>query len=218
MNLANNGQASSNGQVTVLVHGLLLGGWTLGYLNHRLNSLGLSCVCFNYSTLRETLVGNAERLAIFVQSLNGNTVHFVGHSLGGLVIRELFHLYPEQRPGRIVTLGTPHQGSYVARKLYAFKPTRWLVGRVTRPGLLGDMPEWHGVREVGSLAGSVPMGVGQAVPGLERPNDGTVSVDETRLAQMTAHVVLPVTHSSMLLSKEVTTQAAMFLKTGRFTA
>ncbi len=200
----------------MLVPGLYLGSWALVYLEHQLRNLGLRCACFGYPTMRATVPENAGRLAAFAQTLDAGSMHFVGHSLGGLVIRAMFSLYPERKPGRIVTLGTPHNGSYVAQRLHSSKLLRWSIGKGMRPGLLGDMPDWDGVRELGSIAGSIHLGMGRIVPGLEKPNDGTVSVAETRLANMAAHIVLPVTHSSMLLSTPVAARTAAFLNTGRF--
>jgi hypothetical protein len=54
------------------------------------------------------------------------------------------------------------------------------------------------------------------VPGIPRPNDGTVAVSETMLDGMTDHVTLPVSHFGMLLSSAVARQTVNFLRHGRF--
>ena len=72
-------------EVVVLVHGLWLGGWVCSLLGHWLHASGFRVVRFSYPSTRETLSANAARLARFAQSLDARTVHFVGHSLGGLV-------------------------------------------------------------------------------------------------------------------------------------
>ena len=68
---------------------------------------------------------NAAALQVFLRTLPAGTVHLVAFSLGGLVVRALFHFYPQQHPGRIVTLGTPHNGSLAAQRLVRW---RWSCG------------------------------------------------------------------------------------------
>ena len=205
-----------DGVTVVLVHGLYMGPWAMGYLGRRIAETGFATVRFSYATLHASLPDSADSLAGQLEALCSDSVHFVGHSLGGLLIRHLFHRYPEQRPGRVVTLGTPHQGSYVARWMSAHGPLGQLLGRSAPQGSLGDAPPWAGSHDLGVVAGSRHLGLGQLVPGLPRPNDGTVSVEETRLKQAKDHIVLPVTHTSLLFSPTVAEQTLAFLNTGRF--
>ena len=143
-------------------------------------------------------------------------VHFLGHSLGGLVVRTMLSQSSWQRPGRVLTLGTPHLGSHAARYLGANPALAWILGKSLRQGLDGDIPPWPGDREVATIAGDKALGAGRIVPGLPKPNDGTVAVAETELGPDHAHVVLAVTHSSMLISRRVADYACVYLKTGRF--
>jgi hypothetical protein len=69
---------------------------------------------------------------------------------------------------------------------------------------------------MGIVAGSLGIGLGRLFGRFDEPNDGMVTVAETRLAGATDHVVLPVTHTSLLLSREVAHQAERFLRVGRF--
>jgi hypothetical protein len=132
------------------------------------------------------------------------------------LVRYLFQRYPTQRPGRVVTLGTPHQGSHVARWLATEPLLQWVLGHSGPWGVLGDAPPWNGSHELGVIAGDVHLGLGQLFPGLPRPNDGTVAVEETRLAGAADRIVLPVTHTGLLLSRQVLGQVLSFLKDGRF--
>lgn len=202
-------------QTVVLIHGLWMTGLDMTLLRFRLRKQGFSVVQFRYHTLQCSLQQNSARLQKFLATIPGNTVHLVGHSLGGLVIRRLFHDFPEQRPGRIVTLGTPHQGSHVARVLGCRRPARRLFGKSLR-ALKGELPVWRGQRELGSIAGNLPLGSGMFVPGLPRPNDGTVAVEETQLELMSDHLILPVSHMGMLVSAKVAAQVGYFLRQGCF--
>ena len=69
---------------------------------------------------------------------------------------------------------------------------------------------------VGVLAGTRSLGLGRVVPDLPRPNDGVVSVAETRLPGAADFIALPVAHSEMLVSRRCAGQIAAFLDTGRF--
>jgi pimeloyl-ACP methyl ester carboxylesterase len=86
-------------------------------LRSRLQDAGYDVYQFSYPSLKQSPRENAADLQEFLQNVPGETVHFVCHSLGGLVIRHLLHDYPDLRPGRVVTLGTPHQPSSAALQL-----------------------------------------------------------------------------------------------------
>ena len=80
----------------------------------------------------------------------------------------------------------------------------------------GGPRRWTQPRELGVIAGSTSAGLGRLVADLPVPNDGTVAVEETRIEGTTDHVVLPVTHTGMLVSASVAEHVARFLHSGRF--
>lgn len=184
-------------------------------LNRRLQKAGYRVHRFSYRSVARELSENARHLNAFVQKVEGETVHFVAHSLGGLVVRRLFHDFPNQRPGRIVTLASPHSGSYVANRLSRSGFFRKLLGCSLTP-LSGELYPWTGGRELGSIAGTLSVGVGWLVRDLSKPNDGTVAVEETRLYGMTDHLLVHTSHMAMLLSETVARQTVQFLCHGRF--
>lgn len=200
----------------MLLHGLYLSAPYLIPLQRRLGGCGFEALRFSYPSVRRSVKENAARLQRFLERVDEDVVHLVGHSLGGLVIRQWLHDFPGQRPGRIVTLGAPHGGSHVARRLGRSRAGRMLLGHSLVHGLDGDMPAWDGARELGVIAGTRAMGVGWLVPGLARPNDGTVAVEEARLTAMTDYIELAVTHTCLLFSGPAAAQVCAFLSTGRF--
>jgi hypothetical protein len=121
-----------------------------------------------------------------------------------------------ERPGRAVTLATPHCGSRAAERLARSHAGRRLLGRSLDHGLLGDAPAWPATRALGTVAGSLSLGCGRYVAPLDRPNDGTVAASEAIASSALDHIVLPVSHMGMLISSEVAAQAAHFLAYGRF--
>ncbi len=204
------------GELVILVHGLYMHGVAMLPLRRRLGACGFHARQFSYPSLRLSVAENATRLARSLRDVDSPVVHFLCHSLGGLVVRTMLLQPSWQRPGRVLTLGTPHLGSHAARYLGSRPALAWIMGNSVRHGLDGDIPPWPGDREVATVAGNQAIGAGRLVPGLPKPNDGTVAVAETELGPGHAHVVLAVTHSSMLISRRVADYACVYLKTGRF--
>ncbi|SDJ33364.1 Alpha/beta hydrolase family protein [Ferrimonas sediminum] len=147
----------------------------------------------------------------------GQPIYLLGHSLGGVLIRQ----YAEQRslpPGsRLITLGSPHQGARVTRQLQKWNLLR-LLGNAHEHGLMpSGYRGYEADTPLGSLAGDAGIGMGNLLLNLsDTPNDGTVTVDETRIDGMSDHIVLPVSHTSMLLSSDVARQTHHFLSYGHF--
>ncbi len=199
----------------VLVHGLWMKGPEMFLLRRRLCKAGFHVYQFSYRSVARNLEENAARLNAFLVKVEGEKVHFVAHSLGGLVVRRLYSDFPHQRQGRIVTLGTPHTGSYVADRISRTGLFRRLLGLSLTP-LTGELPPWHGDRDLGSIAGTLSVGVGWVVGKLARPNDGTVSVAETCLENMSDHLQVHTSHMSLLFSNTAAEQTIYFLRHGRF--
>lgn len=201
----------------VLVHGLYVhSDWGMTVLRARLSSMGFAAFRFSYPSVARSPEDNARDLMRFVGQIDAPVVHLLGHSLGGLVIRYLCHLFPAQRPGRVVTLATPHQGSRVAARLAETWVGRRKLNKSFDHGLSGDIPAWSGGRELGVIAGSRSLGIGRLIAPLNGPNDGTVSVVEASLPNATDRIILPVTHLGMLFSARAAHQAGHFLHSGRF--
>ena len=91
-----------------------------------------------------------------------------------------------------------------------------MLGKSIEDGLLGNAPKWNGSHDLGSIAGNLRLGLGMVIPGIPRPNDGTVSVEETRLDKMKDHAVLKVSHFALLLSLKAADYTVAFLRNGKF--
>jgi len=203
-------------ETIVFVHGLWMNGMDMSLLRQRFTHLDYQTCQFRYNSLTQGPQHVAKKLAYFVETIPTPSIHFICHSLGGLIIRHLFHDFPDQKPGRVVTLGTPHQSSAAAKRLSAFHAGQVLLGHSIDHGLLGKVPAWDNDHDLGVIAGTLRMGFGLFIPGIPRPNDGTVAVKETRLVNMKDHIELPVSHFGMLLSGKVFKQSAHFIANGRF--
>ena len=201
----------------VLVHGLWFGAWALAPLGRRLGADGTPVRRISYPCTRDTLEAHAHRLHAFARENEATTRHFVGHSLGGLVILRMFSLFGDAEPGRIVLLGSPLRGSRVARKADRLPGSSALTGKMG-PELKEGYDRCPPGREIGMIAGSKDIGLGRLVGGVGAAGDGTVALDETRAPWLTAHRVLPVSHTGLVLSKEAARRASRFLQTGTFDA
>ncbi|MCW8831101.1 MAG: alpha/beta hydrolase [Gammaproteobacteria bacterium] len=203
-------------EAVVLVHGIWMNGLEFWRLRRALERAGYDCHVFKYHVWGKPLTETAVRLHEFAESIDAQVVHFVAHSLGGIVLLHLFDQFPFTKKGRIVLLASPVNGSVVARRLNHTVLTRWMLGQSMGQGLDGNAPSWNGWREIGTIAGSLPLGVGLLVGGLDVPHDGTVTVEETLLDRATDGIILPVSHMGILFSTEVAQQVVIFLRAGKF--
>lgn len=204
-------------EAVVLVHGLWVHGLLMELQRHYLARMGFDAVSYSYPSMRLTLTENADRLAQFARTLAAPRIHWVGHSLGGLVILHALEREPALPPGRIVLLGVPYRDSYAGRALDRSSLGARALGRSMREWLEIKKPAHFPGRDIGVIAGSVGVGLGRLVArGLPAPNDGVVTVAETELAAARDRIVLPVNHTGMLLSRRVAHQVGAFLRDGRF--
>lgn len=203
--------AKTPAETIVLIHGMWMTGLVMSLLQYRLRRCGFNVVRFSYPTVRCSLKDNATLLQKFLLRLDAETVHFVAHSLGGLLLRQFFYDYPGQRPGRVVTLGTPHRGSEAARRMERNFFGKALLGRSYENGLRGDVPTWDDSRSMAVIAGKLNFRFSSLVGRLPRPNDGAVTVAETFLPTAEEHIVLPVTHMGLLISPRVADAICRFL-------
>src|SRR5215475_15132111 len=117
---------------------------------------------FRYSAATSSMSHITGRLAEYVRQLAAAEVHFVGHSLGGLVIHRFLERFPEQPPGRVVFLGTPSVASRAAEHAARFAPIAHLMGRSVAEELLQPRERcWTHPDPLGIVAGTQPIGLGQ---------------------------------------------------------
>ncbi len=211
--------------VIVYVHGLWQRGAESIWLRRRLSQdLKAEARAFSYPSVVADATTNARALAKFLVAVRADTLHLVGHSLGGLVILKLFEEDADAQarlpPGRIVLLGSPLRGSRTAQKLARLPFGKKIMGRGVGEELLGSCGErrrrWNRARELGVIAGDLGFGLGRLVGTLGGPSDGTILVEETELDGTADRVVLRVSHTGMLFSAAVAHAAGAFLSTGRF--
>jgi pimeloyl-ACP methyl ester carboxylesterase len=201
----------------VYVHGLWMNGIESIGLRRRLAARGLKPQVFAYSSMQSPLTQILARLRDTIAAIEAPQVHLLGHSLGGLVIQRCLERYPQARPGRVVFIGTPAGGSRAARHLAQRRWGRRLLGAACAQELLTEHPQrWDVGRELGIIAGTVPLGLARLLMRFNEPNDGVVMVSETRLVGATGFLTVSNTHSGMLWSARVARETGSFLEYGCF--
>ena len=206
----------------VLLHGIWMPGSEMWFVKRRLEADGaFAGHLFSYPSVADSLDENAARLHAFVLEKGFERVHFVGHSLGGVVALRMLATCDDVPPGRVVCLGSPLAGSRAAEVLGGHAWGRKLAGRTLSEGVVHEpASRWAlpvtAERDVGIIAGSLSLGLGRIVTSFAGENDGTVAVEETRLEGAKDHLTLPVSHTTLATSRDVADQVAAFLQRGEF--
>jgi pimeloyl-ACP methyl ester carboxylesterase len=205
----------------VLLHGLGRTKYSMQPLAYRLRRDGFDARMFGYASMTNGISELAEDLGRFVDRLTEDeqeTVHFVGHSLGGLVIRRYLKDAPRLR-GRVVMLSPPNGGSELVDRMRRFSwfqmqfgPAALVLGTSEK-----DLPASLGPVEfpLGVIMGTRsinPIG-SWIIPG---PDDGAVSVDRSRVEGMSEFCLVPRTHTFIMWAADVAELTGHFLRYGHF--
>jgi pimeloyl-ACP methyl ester carboxylesterase len=206
----------------VLLHGIAMGSWTLKKLERALVRRGFATLNLDYASRKKPLEHLAKDIhppvRAFANRIDG-PIHFVGHSMGGLLARVYVAKYRPGRLGRVVMLGTPNGGSEIADVLEKLAIYRWFFGPAgrqltTHPGeSLASLPPLD--YPVGVVAGNLSI-YPSSLFLVPRPNDGRVSVESAKLLDMADHIVIRATHPWLTRHRAAIDQTIAFLHEGRF--
>jgi pimeloyl-ACP methyl ester carboxylesterase len=181
------------------------------------HEFGYEVRAFRYPALSNSMAQICAQLAQFTAELPCETLHFVGHSLGGLVIYRFLERYPDRASGRVVFLGTPAVASRTALAVGRLRWAAFALGRcVAEELLVAHERRWTSPRSLGIIAGTRRLGLGQFFGRFDEENDGTIAVSETRLPGATDHITLDASHMGLLLSARAAHATGVFLRDGRF--
>jgi pimeloyl-ACP methyl ester carboxylesterase len=183
-------------------------------LGWRLARAGFAVSRFGYWSVLRGLDANVDRLIAFCRRFEGDRLFLVGHSLGGVLI--LAALEKGLKARRVALMGVPYQGSQSAHGLARAALGKRMLGRTLADWLGRDKSPAWGDAQVGVIAGNREIGLGRLISPLASPNDGVVSLEETRVPGAADSVVLPVFHTAMPFSTVSARAVATFLRKGRF--
>jgi triacylglycerol esterase/lipase EstA (alpha/beta hydrolase family) len=207
----------------VLLHGISRTARSFRKMQTALEGRGFATLNLDYASRRNALEALAEDIhpAIqrFTEGVDGS-IHFVCHSMGGLLARVYIARHRPKRLGRVVMLGTPNSGSEIADRLNHLKPYRAFfgpagqqLGTQRNEAIKALFPPVN--YPVGIVAGNrsiYPI----ASAFLPKPHDGRVSVANTKLDGMADHIVIETSHPWLVRNGPAIAQTIAFLRDGRF--
>jgi pimeloyl-ACP methyl ester carboxylesterase len=209
----------------VLLHGISRTALSFRKMQTALERAGFTTLNLDYASRRKALEGLAEDIhpAIqpFADRIDGS-VHFVCHSMGGLLARVYIARHRPKHLGRVVMLGTPNGGSEIADRLKNigvyrafFGPAGQQLGTQRDAAIEALFPPIDypvgiiaGNRSIDPLAGTM----------LPKPHDGRVSVANTKLEGMADHVVVAASHPWLVRNSDTIVSTIAFLRSGKFDA
>ena len=212
------------GDRVVLLHGLGRSPRSMRRLAKGLEEAGFEPIAIGYPSRSYTIAELIEQLRPRLAALGPGTIHFVGHSLGAMLLRFLLAEAMPFAVGRFVMLAPPNRGAYVVTRLGRYRILHRFFGRPTRE-LFRDAPwlaAWPVPNcEIGVIAGSRsfhPLAPVSWVNAVLNPyaTDGTVELDSTQLPGMRDHVVIAANHTFICDHPEALRQTLAFLREGRF--
>ncbi len=212
-------------EVVVLLHGLARS-------NTSMSKMASALVAENYDVINvdyPSRTAPIETLAPVVitsvladaKATRATRIHFVTHSLGGILVRQYLKEHTIARLGRVVMLGPPNQGSDLVDQLGSFRLFSTINGPAgqqlgTKPD---SVPNQLGAVafELGVIAGdrSINWINSLIIPG---PDDGKVSVEQTKVAGMKAHLIIHATHPYLMKNRQAIRETIHFLREGWFAA
>ena len=206
----------------VVVHGLGRTTASMAILSSRLEEAGFRVVRFGYPSRTEPIEALVDRLGDAVERCCGDDpgrVHFVTHSMGGVLVRSYLSERPGPHAGRVVMLSPPNQGSEIVD---AFADSAVLGSFLGPAGSrLGTSPDGI-ASQLGPIRFSLGIITGNRslspvgswlIPG---PDDGKVGVDRARVEGASSFLVLPATHTFIMNRRDVADEVVYFLRHGRF--
>jgi pimeloyl-ACP methyl ester carboxylesterase len=207
-------------ECVVVLHGIGRSPLDMGLMARGLRRAGFVTYNWGYPSRRYSITELAKQIGERVAQLPPCAkIHFVGHSMGGLVARHLLASAPPPHVGRLVMIGSPNAGSIVAEKLGDLRLYQFLFGPAGQDLRRGPKGICHKLGqpqcEFGIIAGGTRRrwGMNPILPG---DNDALVCVEETWLEGASDFLLVPYPHAILQMFPRTIRNTIHFLRNGHF--
>lgn len=220
-NQSNIDTVSSSGEMIILLHGALKSAFSMKRLENMFADHGYQTLNWDYDSRNYAVEENAAKLDSIIKARNYEQykLNFVTHSMGGIIVRYYLDKYTPSKLGRFVMIAPPNQGSLIANELQKFPPFRWLYKKnvdYLTTGSEAFAPN-AGIppMEFGIIAGGTggKYGFNWYLPG---DDDGTLSVEQTKLQGASDFILLPYIHATIMIQDRTLQQTLNFIQEGHF--
>lgn len=201
----------------ILVHGLFMPGVSMIFMRNFFEKQGYNTTIFSYHSIMQSTEKSAEDLKDLLDSIHQDCI-IICHSLGGLLTQKTLEMMdnPAQRIQKVISLGTPWQGASILTFMQKYK-LDGVVGKSLEILLPKTENQWQ-FKEIAlaSIAGKSSIGARLLfTPGKKIPTDGTVTINETQIKGMTAHTIIPISHTGLIFSNLAAQKALEFIETNQ---
>ena len=214
-------ELKNDGDYVIILHGITRSNKHMQKLATYLQKDGFDVINLSYPSTTHKIEDLTEIInkEISQRTPEKKRIHFIGYSMGGLMVRALIHKYNYKNLGKVVQLAPPNQGSELADFVKNFWPYKKIFGPAGQQLITDQSAVKHIFGEVnyelGIIAGNATIDpISSAIiPG---ENDGKVAVERTKLEGMKDHIVVSASHTFFPFNKEVQKQTLYFLKNSNF--
>ncbi|WP_207691683.1 esterase/lipase family protein [Desulfonema limicola] len=214
---------TAKNECVILLHGMGRTSFSMKKLDKFLSGRGYKTVNLGYPSTRESIAAIAEKyIPQAIDRCNEfqpGKIHFVTHSLGGIIVRQYLQNNSLPSGSRVVMISPPNKGSELADYMKDFWLYKWINGPAgqelgtgpnSTPNILNPVNA-----DIGIITGNKSFNplFSQLIPG---PDDGKVSVKRTKLKEMQDFIVIPASHTFIMQNSITLKQVSYFLANGRF--
>lgn len=210
-------------ECVVLIHGFGRSSFSMSKISHNLQANGYKTINIDYPSRKYTLndlINNHITPQIDDKIDNCSKIHFVGYSMGGIITRYILEHHRPENLGKVIFLGTPNSGAEVVNVLGKYKWFKKLFGPAVQQLAIGSS-FWDQIPnnvdyESGVISGNFSINPITSLFMIKGDDDGTISVESSKIEGMKEQLVLPVTHKMLLNSQRVVEEIEHFIRKGQF--
>ncbi len=215
---------ANNGEYVILLHGIAKTNADMSDVEDFMRNKGYNVINIDYPSRDSSIKDSAKYLAKVIKKnkkkIGNSKVHFITHSMGGIVVRKYLKTHRMQNLGRVVMLAPPNKGSQVAD----FYKDNWLFSMIFGPAGNELVTENNGFIkklgnvnfELGVIAGNSTLNPLLSFFLLPGEDDGKVTIENTKIDGMKDHIIIDASHVLIHSNEEALRQAEYFIRNGRF--